>query len=64
MSSHPRPFYYLENFQSALAWLAGRYADLLSEEERHFMPAFATLPIASSALLVRMIMRKGRSVPQ
>jgi len=56
---HPRPFYYLENFQTALAWLRQRYDDLLSEEERAFMRAFQALPQASSALLVRMIMRKG-----
>lgn len=56
---HPRPFYYLENFQTALAWLRQRYDDLLSDEERAFMRAFEALPKASSALLVRMIMRKG-----
>jgi hypothetical protein len=59
LSPHPRPFYYLENFQTALGWLAQRYDDLLSSEERHFMAAFARLPTVSSALLVRMIMRKG-----
>ena len=56
---HPRPFYYLENFQTALAWLRQRYDDLLSEAERAFMRDFEALPTASSALLVRMIMRKG-----
>ena len=56
---HPRPFYYLENFRTVLAWLRDRYADLLSPAERDFMQVFAALPIASSALLVRMIMRKG-----
>lgn len=56
---HPRPFYYLENFQTALAWLRQRYEDLLNVEERAFMRAFEALPQASSALLVRMIMRKG-----
>jgi hypothetical protein len=58
-SPHPRPYYYLENFQTALAWLRQRYADLLNDEERAFMRAFEALPTASSALLVRMIMRKG-----
>ena len=56
---HPRPFYYLENFQTALAWLRQRYDVLLNDEERAFMRAFEALPQASSALLVRMIMRKG-----
>jgi hypothetical protein len=56
---HPRPFYYLENFETALAWLRQRYEDLLSPEERAFMSAFERLPVTSRALLVRMIMRKG-----
>jgi hypothetical protein len=56
---HPRPFYYLENFQTALAWLRQRYDDLLSDEERAFMSAFEALPVPSRALLVRMVMRKG-----
>jgi len=56
---HPRPFYYLENFQTALTWLGERYEDLLNDEERAFMRAFEALPQASSALLVRMVMRKG-----
>ena len=28
-SSLPPELYYLENFRTALAWVAGRYADLL-----------------------------------
>jgi hypothetical protein len=56
---HPRPFYYLENFQTALTWLRQRYEDLLTDEERAFFAAFEALPRASRALLVRMIMRKG-----
>ncbi|MEJ1964844.1 MAG: VRR-NUC domain-containing protein [Gammaproteobacteria bacterium] len=56
---HPRPFYYLENFETALEWLRERYDDLLNTEERQFMAAFAALPVESRALLVRMIMRKG-----
>jgi len=58
-SAHPRPFYYLENFETALSWLRQRYDDLLSDEERAFMTTFEALPIPSRALLVRMIMRKG-----
>lgn len=52
-------FYYLSNFQQALAWLAGRYADLLCEEERAFLHTFAGLPLAARALFVRMMMRRG-----
>ncbi|HEY6924600.1 MAG TPA: VRR-NUC domain-containing protein [Steroidobacteraceae bacterium] len=59
MNAHPRPYYYLENFQVALEWLRGRYADLLSCEERQFIADLARLPIESAALVVRMIMRQG-----
>ena len=58
-TAHPRPYYYLENFESALGWLRERYGDLLNAEEREFTRAFEALPVASRALLVRMIMRKG-----
>lgn len=51
--------YYLLNFERALAWLAQRYDDLLDAGERAFFDAFALLPQASRALLVRMLMRKG-----
>jgi VRR-NUC domain/Fanconi anemia-associated nuclease SAP domain len=51
--------YYLLNFERALAWLAMRYDDLLSAQEHAFLHAFAALPQASRALLVRMLMRKG-----
>ena len=54
------PFYYLNNFEQVLAWLATRYADVLSVEEQRFIDDFATLPRASQGLLVRMVMRKGR----
>lgn len=53
------PLYYLVNFRTVLDWLAARYADLLSTEERAFIDDFARLPEASQALLVRMVMRKG-----
>ena len=55
----PQPFYYLENFQRVLDWIAQRYDDLLIEEERRFLARFPGLPLASRALLVRMVMRKG-----
>jgi hypothetical protein len=51
--------YYLINFERALAWLATRYDDLADAQEHAFLDAFAGLPQASRALLVRMLMRKG-----
>ena len=56
---HPRPFYYLENFSTALAWLRQRYGDLLNDAEHGFMARLQELPRESAALLVRMIGRKG-----
>lgn len=53
------PFYYLANFETVLAWITERYADLLSDDERDFIAHFAVLPKASRALMVRMVMRKG-----
>ncbi|HJV84930.1 MAG TPA: VRR-NUC domain-containing protein [Noviherbaspirillum sp.] len=53
------PLYYLDNFHQVLAWIAERYNDLLSAEERAFLDRFPSLPQASRALLVRMVMRKG-----
>lgn len=55
----PHRYYYLHNFQRALAWVGERYADLLDDRERLFMADFAALPQASQALLVRMLMRRG-----
>jgi hypothetical protein len=59
LQSRPDPFYYLNNFESVLSSLLGRYRDLLSAEERQFISHFGALPRASRALLVRMIMRRG-----
>lgn len=59
MNAHPRPYYYLENFATALEWLRARYRDLLADDERRFMATFAELPVSSAALLVRMVMRQG-----
>src|ERR1700730_13287853 len=55
----PDPFYYLNNFQTVLASIHRRYAELLSSEERLFIAHFSALPRASGALLVRMVMRQG-----
>jgi hypothetical protein len=52
-------FYYLDNFQRVLDWIERRYDDLLNDEERGFIAAFAALPRPSRALFVRMVMRKG-----
>ncbi len=53
------PLYYLHNFRQVLLWLGQRYADLLDSHEQHFIQQFDSLPQASQALLVRMVMRKG-----
>ncbi|MCG1018327.1 MULTISPECIES: VRR-NUC domain-containing protein [Burkholderiaceae] len=53
------PFYYVANFRRAIAWLSDRCDDLLDGQERAFIDAFESLPHASRALLVRMLMRKG-----
>ncbi|MBU9581805.1 VRR-NUC domain-containing protein [Burkholderia multivorans] len=58
-SPQPPAFYYLTNFERALAWLGERYDDLLDAAEHAFLRHFATLPQASRALLVRMLMRNG-----
>ena len=52
-------FYYLDNFQRVLDWIAERYADLLDSDEHDFIARFPTLPQAARALFVRMVMRKG-----
>ena len=57
--SHPRPFYYLENFCTALGWLRQRYGDLLNDTEHGFIEQFHRLPLGSAALLVRMLGRRG-----
>jgi hypothetical protein len=57
--SNPQ-FYYLANFHKALQWLVARHMDLMDAAERRFVGRFLQLPLAAQALLVRMIMRKGR----
>jgi hypothetical protein len=59
VNAHPRPYYYLENFNVALDWLRDRYRELLADEERRFMADFARVRTESAALVVRMIMRQG-----
>ena len=55
----PHRYYYLHNFERALAWIAQRYSDLLDPGEHDFIAQFAALPDLSRALLVRMLMRRG-----
>ncbi|MGE8114155.1 VRR-NUC domain-containing protein [Pseudomonas sp. NPDC086566] len=61
MIAHPvdDPLYYLHNFRQVLLWVDSRYADLLDEQERAFLHAFAKLAQPAQALMVRMVMRKG-----
>ncbi|SOE97498.1 VRR-NUC domain-containing protein [Burkholderia sp. D7] len=59
LANFQQRFYYLLNFETALEWLAARYDDLWSDDERAFLLAFPRLPLASRALLVRMLMRTG-----
>jgi VRR-NUC domain/Fanconi anemia-associated nuclease SAP domain len=55
----PDPFYYLKNFETVLASIGERYAQLLTSEEQRFIDCFWRLPKGSRALLVRMVMRQG-----
>ncbi|AMO95253.1 VRR-NUC domain protein [Collimonas fungivorans] len=52
-------FYYLDNFLAVVASVRARYRHLLNGEEQAFVCGFEALPLASRALLVRMVMRKG-----
>jgi VRR-NUC domain/Fanconi anemia-associated nuclease SAP domain len=52
-------FYYLKNFETVIASLGARYAELLSPEEHRFIAHFGSLSQAPRALLVRMVMRRG-----
>jgi hypothetical protein len=53
-------YYYLTNFQTMLDTLETRDGDLLEADERGFIGSFASIPLKARALLVRMVMRKGR----
>ena len=55
----PHRYYYLHNFQRALAWVGERYDDLLDEAGRSFLQRFEQLPQPSQALMVRLLMRRG-----
>lgn len=53
------PDYYLTNFRFMLDWVWERYADLLNDDERHFIQAFHQLEHDAQCLLVRLSSRKG-----
>jgi hypothetical protein len=59
MTPSPDRHYYLDNFQTVLAWVAQHYDTLLIDEERAFIARFPKMPVTSKALLVRMVTRKG-----
>ena len=45
----PHRYYYLHNFQRALAWVAERYDDVLDEPQRRFVADYAALPAVAGA---------------
>lgn len=51
--------YYLANFRKALDWLGTHHRDLMDDAEQAFIDQLPALPLASQALLVRLVMRKG-----
>jgi len=53
------PGYYLDNFETVLRDVAGRYPDLLSPGEAGRLERFLALPLAARRLLVRMWTRQG-----
>ncbi|GGY68138.1 nuclease [Cellvibrio zantedeschiae] len=53
------PTYYLSNFTFLVDWVAVRYEDLLTQEERDFADTFQHLPLHSQCLFVRLSSRKG-----
>ena len=55
----PHRYYYLHNFERALAWVRDRYGDLLGGHESDFVARFEQLPQPSRALLVRLLLRRG-----
>lgn len=57
--SSPDPFYYLRNFEEAIACVLARSGNLLSQPEREFARQFIDLPVPARALLIRLVMRQG-----
>lgn len=53
------PDYYLKNFRFLLDWVHERYADLLNNEEQHFIQQLYQLDHDAQCLLVRLSSRKG-----
>lgn len=57
------PWYYLDNFERVLRWVAQRYADLLLPAEYRFIHDFMALPRTSRGLMARLVMRKRQLFP-
>ena len=55
----PHRYYYLHNFERAMAWVRERYGDLLDGPEHNFLTQFEQLPQPSRAVLVRLLLRRG-----
>jgi len=53
------PGYYLDDFETVLRDVAGRYGDLLHPGERERLAAFAQLPLGARRIYVRMLTRQG-----
>lgn len=53
------PGYYLDNFETLLAFVHDRYGDLLNSVELCFMQTFADCSLAARQLYVRLISRRG-----
>ena len=51
--------YYLDNFETVLRDVRGRYGDLLLPRERERIDTFLALPLAARRIYVRMLTRRG-----
>ncbi|MDY6799421.1 MAG: VRR-NUC domain-containing protein, partial [Pseudomonadota bacterium] len=58
-ASLDNPLYYLDNMEMVVRWVHDHHRDLLTDEEARQVAHFLQLPVASRALLTRMIMRTG-----
>jgi hypothetical protein len=58
-ASLDNPLYYLDNMEVVVRWVHDHHRDLLTDEEAGQVAHFLQLPVASRALLTRMIMRTG-----
>ncbi|MCB1647029.1 MAG: VRR-NUC domain-containing protein [Pseudomonadales bacterium] len=51
--------YYLQNFETLLAFVGQQYPDLLTPDERQFLSTFRSLSEDARKLYVRLVLRKG-----